>query len=205
MPVPIILLILSVAGMMASLWHYGPVISDPLLICALSAIAALILLLRASRRVRRRNIVPRRVQRRFTSPRGVQRRHIMVDGSNVMYWNNGQPLIESVRRVLAVLTQRGFTPIVWFDANVGYKIGDQYLGPAPLATLLKISPQQVFVAPKGAPADPFLLDWAKQLKTKVVTNDQFRDWRESHPQVKKRGFLVTGNIRGTNIKLNIGK
>lgn len=195
MLVPFILLTLSLAGVIASIWHYGPVISDLSLIYALSAVAAFVLILRARRRGQQRHIIPRRMQRH----------HIVVDGSNVMYWKNGQPLIETVRRVLAVLTRRGFTPIVWFDANVGYKISDQYLGPVALATMLNISPQQVFVAHSGSPADPLLLEWAKKRKTKVVTNDRFRDWAENHPQVRKPGFLVTGRIRGNDIQLNTGK
>lgn len=205
MIVPLILFTLSLASMIASAWHYGPVLSDALLICAISTIAALILVLRASRFGQRRRINPRRVQRRKFTHRRAHRRHIMVDGSNVMHWKDGEPKIETVRRVLNMLTQRGYTPIVWFDANVGYKIGDRYRGPSSLALLLNIPVQQIFVAPKGEPADPFLLEWAKDLKAKIVTNDQFRDWIDSHPQIRKPGFLVTGRVRGNNIQLNTGK
>lgn len=180
---PALLLILSIAGIAASVWHYGPVISDPLLLCAISAVTAFILLLIAwSRR---------------------QHRYIVIDGSNVMHWKNEKPLIDTVRHVLGQLKRQGYTPIVWFDANVGYKIGSRYLGPDPLAKMLGISAQQIFVAPKGSPADPFLLDCAKALKAKVVTNDQFRDWTESHPQMKEPGFLVTGHIRNDTLHLNI--
>ncbi|MBL4768977.1 MAG: hypothetical protein JKY94_14905, partial [Rhodobacteraceae bacterium] len=171
----------SLAGIVASIWQYGPVFSEAVLISAISAMAAIILILMARRRV--------------------PPRYIVIDGSNVMHWKNYQPLIETVRHVLMLLEQRNYVPIVWFDANVGYKIGARYLGPLPLSKILKIPPQQIFVAPKGSPADPFVLDCAKELNAKVVTNDQFRDWTESHPHMKEPGFLVTGGIQDNKIVL----
>lgn len=167
-------LVLSFLGAGLSVWSVGPVLSNALLICVGSAFVTLFLILFKARRARRQ--------------------YIVIDGSNVMHWQGRQPSVATLRTVLTELIRRGFTPVVWFDANVGYKIGDRYLGPHPLAKLLDISAQQVLVAPKGLPADPLLLDCAIKLQTKVVTNDRFRDWAESYPQAKEPGFLVTGNI-----------
>ena len=86
-------------------------------------------------------------------------------------------------------------------ANVGYKIGDRYLGPYPLSQMLGISVRQVFVAPKGTPADPLILDDAKILAARVITNDRFRDWTDSYPQIKETGFLVHGQMRDDVVEL----
>ena len=181
MVVPLILLVLSVAGMVLSVLTYGPVLSDALLICVISTFAAFVLILVS----RRRQI----------------RRYIVIDGSNVMHWQNDLPSIATLRAVLGELKKQDYVPVVWFDANVGYKIGDRYLGPQPLAKKLGIPAEQILVAPKGTPADPLLLDCAVKLQAKVVTNDRFRDWTETHPQTKVPGFLVTGNVHDDEVVL----
>jgi Zc3h12a-like Ribonuclease NYN domain len=181
MVVSLLLLALSVLGAGLSVWVYGVVLSIPLLACITVAFIALILFLFQTRQV--------------------PQRYVVVDGSNVMHWKNDQPCIATLRSVLRELIENGFVPVVWFDANVGYKISDRYLGPHSLAKLLGVPAQQILVAPKGTPADPLLLDCATQLRAKVVTNDQFRDWTESHPQMKEPGFLVAGGFRGGKVVL----
>lgn len=128
-------------------------------------------------------------------------RYIVVDGSNVIYWADNTPDLANVAIVLGVLAERGFTPVVWFDANVGYLIGDTYLGPGRLAGRLGLPARQVFVAPKGTPADPLLLDGAKALDAQVVTNDRFRDWTGSHPQLAAPGLLIRGRIDNGQARL----
>lgn len=191
MVVSLILFALSLAGLVASVWVHGAVPSDPLLICLLSAAAAAILVF-----WERPQSQPR------TGPR-TQPNFIVVDGSNVMHWHNETPSIRTVQRVLDVLQQQGHEPIVWFDANVGYKIHDRYMGPYPLSRYLNIPSKQIFVAPKGTPADPLLLDHANRLGAKVVTNDRFRDWADAHPKVTESGFLVSGQVRGDVVALEV--
>jgi hypothetical protein len=181
MGVPFFLFMLSLAGATTSVWAYGPVLSFPFLICAISAAAAAILLLLARLRA--------------------EPQYIVIDGSNVMHWRDRTPSMKTVQQVVSQVTEQGFVPVVWFDANVGYKIGDQYLGPYPLSRMLGISVRQVFVAPKGTPADPLLLDDAKTLAARVITNDRFRDWTDSHPQIKVPGFLVRGQMRDDVVEL----
>lgn len=182
MVVPFILSVLSLLGVGLSVWVYGPILSDPLLISSVSAVGALILLLFKGRRA--------------------LRRYIVIDGSNVLHWKNDRPSVATLRAVLVELIDHGYVPVVWFDANVGYKIFDRYLGPRYLAKVFGIPARRIFVAPKGTPADPLLLECATKLSAKVVTNDQFRDWAESHPQMKEPGFLVAGNIRGQKVVLD---
>ena len=120
----------------------------------------------------RRN--PRRAHLRALRPRPGP--WILIDGSNVLHWRDGQPEMATVHLVVQELTQRGFSPGVMFDANVGYKIGDRYQDDAELARQL------------GLPAA------ARNLNARVVTNDRFRDWTEPHPEVLTPGFLIRGGF-----------
>lgn len=140
------------------------------------------------------------VLRRRRGPRG---NWIVVDGSNVLYWDRETPDIVSVRHIVDILKAEGFAPVVWFDANVGYLIGDRYLGPAPLADRLGLPKRHVLVAAKGTPADPLLLKGADRLGACVVTNDRFRDWEDDYPRIREAGFLVRGYIRGDEIGLDL--
>jgi len=179
--VPAILLLISLLGALASFLIWGAVLEGPMLLALLSAVAAAILLLRA----------------RATRARA----WIVVDGSNVLHWDNEVPAIATVARVVDDLRSSGFVPVVWFDANVGYRIGDRYMGPAILARALDLPARQVFVAPKGTPADPLLLEGAAVLGARVVTNDRFRDWANDHPRILEPGFLVPGQVRDGAVTL----
>jgi hypothetical protein len=125
-----------------------------------------------------------------------------VDGSNVMHWQNEVPQIATVRIVVDALEARGFHPGVVFDANVGYKIGDRYQDDAAIARMLGLTENQVLVVPKGTPADPCLLQTARDLGARVVTNDRYRDWAEAHPEVRTPGFLIRGGFRDGSLWLD---
>lgn len=136
--------------------------------------------------------------RRSRRPKG---NWIVVDGSNVLHWEENAPDLASVRHVVDILKEEGYDPLVWFDANVGYKIGTAYMGPGVLADRLGLSRRHVFVADKGMPADPLLLEDAEALGARVVTNDRYRDWEEEFPRIREEGFLVRGYIRGDVVGL----
>lgn len=142
----------------------------------ISAMAALVLMLRAL----------------WPSPREI--RFIVIDGSNVMHWAGESPDLAIVQTVLTEVIGRGLTPLVWFDANVGYRVSDRYMGPDRLARALGVASRQVFVAPKGVPADPLVLKDAAALGARVVTNDRYRDWAEAHPVVGEAGRFVRGEV-----------
>ena len=127
--------------------------------------------------------------------------YVVVDGSNVLYWQREEPSLGTVQGVVDELKARGHAPVVWFDANVGYKIGRRYMGPHVLARRLGLPRRQVFVAPKGTPADPLLLRGAELLEARIVTNDRFRDWAEEFPQVAEAGVLVRGRVRNREVQL----
>ncbi|MBI1220100.1 MAG: hypothetical protein GC186_16305 [Rhodobacteraceae bacterium] len=182
MRVPIVLLFLSSAIAALSLAAHGPVASGPLLVALVGLLIGALLLARALRARRKLWIV--------------------VDGSNVLHWHPTGPRLEAVTAVVAELSRRGFAPVVWFDANAGYLVANRYLGPAPFARLLGLPERQVYVAPKGTPADPLLLHGANLLGARVVTNDRFRDWAAAHPRVTEPGYLIRGRVEGERVVLD---
>lgn len=128
-------------------------------------------------------------------------RWILVDGSNVMHWQDGTPDLDPVRQAVEALTAMGYVPGVVFDANAGWKLMGKYLHDGDLARLLGVERRQVLVVPKGTQADPFLLATASDIGARIVTNDRYRDWADSHPQVLEPGFLIRGGVRDGKVWL----
>ncbi|MBE0413469.1 hypothetical protein [Yoonia sp.] len=116
---------------------------------------------------------------------------ILVDGSNVMHWG-GAPNIFVLIDVLKDLKMQGYTPLVYFDANVGYKLFDRYANGRFMAQQLMLPHWQVNVVPSGTIADETLLEKGTKYGIKIVTNDRFLDWQNRFPRVNDHGFLIKG-------------
>jgi hypothetical protein len=177
--------LLSLVCLVLSVAVSGPVVSLPLVVSAGMVAVAVVLLFRARGRT------------------GAVR-WIVVDGSNVMYWDRETPSLDTVREVLRAVEAEGFVPLVWFDANAGHVVAGQYLRPEKLAKKLGLRQGQVLVAPKGTPADPLLLEEAARLDVRVVTNDRFRDWAGDHPMVQDPDRFVRGSVRDGVARLAYG-
>lgn len=173
MKVPAILFLVSVLGMAAT-WG----LPDLFLLAVLSTVASAVLLLLAA---------PKAFVRR--------ERWVVIDGSNVMYWDGETPRIETVQAVVAQLIKQGFTPGVMFDANAGYLLEDRYLHDGAFAKRLGLSQDRVMVVPKGVQADSYILKAARDMGAVIVTNDRFRDWAEEYPEVAGEGYLIKGGYR----------
>lgn len=135
--------------------------------------------------------------RRRAGPRaatGVPRRAIVVDGSNVMHWS-GAPSVKVLARVLRALEAQGYAPVVFFDANAGHVLFGRYLGPQPLAKAIGLPQARVHVVDKGVIADQALLAFAARHRLRVVSNDQFRDWRVPFPHLVRKGSVLRGTFR----------
>ncbi|WP_232204217.1 NYN domain-containing protein [Roseobacter sp. CCS2] len=124
---------------------------------------------------------------------------IVVDGSNVLYWGD-EPSSDMVLRVLRNLEEKGYTPIVFFDANVGYVLDDHYYNEAKIAWLIGVPAHHVCVVSKGVVADESILAFATDHNLRVVTNDKYRDWRLRFPHADKRGVLIGGAWRDGAVK-----
>ncbi|WP_342078453.1 hypothetical protein [Yoonia sp. SS1-5] len=139
------------------------------------------------------------------APRKPGQRRVLVDGSNVMHWG-GDPSEKVLHRVLQELQKRGFAPLVYFDANVGYKLFNKHVSAAALAKKLGLGADQVMLAPSKTPADEVLLAHAHDDGLRVVTNDRFLDWKSRFPKVGEKGFLIKGMWKeGNVILLGLGR
>jgi hypothetical protein len=200
---PVALLALSLVGVGVALGVPG--LSDLLLVAVPCALAAFYLLVRAS--YRRDDPDWPKPDGRPTSPLGRWKKAppkwIVVDGSNVMHWRDGQPGLEPVRDVLDHLTRQGYSPGVVFDANAGYLISDRYMHHEAFGRLLGLPEHRVMVVPKGTQADATVLLAARDLGARVVTNDRYRDWAEQYPEVSQPGHLIRGGFRDGKLWLGL--
>ena len=128
---------------------------------------------------------------------------VVIDGSNVMHWFDETPSLNTVSLVATQLIEQGYRPIVWFDANVGYKVGSRYMNERALAQHLPVSARAIRVSPKGEPADPLLITEAIRLGARVVSNDRFRDWRDAFPQLADDAFLIRAKVHATGLTMEI--
>ena len=123
---------------------------------------------------------------------------IVVDGSNVMYWG-GDASAKTLVQVLRAVKAKGLNPIVFFDANVGYKLANCYYDEVKLAGVTGVPRKHILVADKGVVADEWILDFATKHGLRVVSNDRFRDWGVQFPLVKKKGRVMRGTYRDGNV------
>lgn len=175
---PSILLLFSLVAALVGYVRTGTADHPVVLLSGLAAISALWILLRAipARAKRDRSVAAPRKARKTAPP-------VVVDGSNVMHWGGPAPSLAPVAEVIAALTAQGYRPGVVFDANAGYKLAGRYMDDAPLAKALGLPTDRVLVVPRGKPADPVILESARQLGAPVLSNDRFRDWAADFPEV----------------------
>jgi Zc3h12a-like Ribonuclease NYN domain len=190
MRVPFVLLLASLAGIAAALTQPG--LSDLILLAAPCALASLFLLLRA-------------YGHRAKSNRQPPPKMIVVDGSNVMHWKDGTPQISTLREVVRHLTALGFAPGVVFDANAGHLTTGKYQHHRAMGKFLGLPEDRVMVVNKGTPADPTILAAARDLGARIVTNDRYNDWADTHPEVREPGYLIKGGFRAGKLWLDFGE
>lgn len=138
------------------------------------------------------------LRRRRAAPGAAQaklpRKAIVVDGSNVMHWG-GAPSVMVLTRVLRALEVQGYTPIVFFDANAGYVLSDRYMDEKTMSAAISVPPVHVRVVDKGVIADQAILAFAAGHGLRVVSNDQYRDWRVQFPHLNRKGAVLRGSYR----------
>lgn len=119
---------------------------------------------------------------------------VVVDGSNIMHWHGGEAEVQTIKAVMAHLESQGYQAGLIFDANVGYKLFGKFQGNRAMARKLGVSADQVVVVDKGQPADQLILNVARNLDAKIVSNDRFRDWIDDYPEVLEPGRLIRGSM-----------
>lgn len=127
----------------------------------------------------------------------------VVDGSNVMHWQDNTPRIATVAEAVRALERMGYDVGVIFDANAGYRIVGHYLNESALKRLLGLRGDRVLVVPKGEQADPWLLSYARKTGAVIVSNDRFRDRLAEFPEIAEPGRLIRGGHRDGGLWLDV--
>ncbi len=203
MRIPTLLFLTSLAVAAFSGTNAGAM-TDLSLLAGVSAVAALILMLANEPEAPTRDIRGREVRApQRAGRRSGEKRMVLVDGSNVLWWRDGAASIDTLRAVVRVLRAQGMVPLVGFDANVGYVVSDSWRDARAMARMLGLPASQVSVAPKGTPADPLLIAEALRLDAPIVTNDRYREWLATWPQIAAPGFLIQGCFAEGALVLNL--
>ena len=184
MIIPFLLFFASVAGIIAT--STLPEYSDLFLLAASTCAASVILLIGAYFRQRKSS-----------------QKWIVIDGSNVLYWKNGVPLIDTVKDVVAAASKSGAKAGVIFDANAGYVVSEKFMNDRKFAKRLNLPRNQVMVVPKGMQADPYILSAARDMGARIVTNDKYRDWTATYPEIRNPGHLIPGNYTSGKLHIDI--
>lgn len=189
MSTPQSLFLISCAGLVAAVFAGEGALTEWVALAVLTAFASGLIWLWSLRRPRAPASPAKRADR------------ILVDGSNVMYWQGDEPKIETLRIAVAALSTSGKSVGIIFDASAGYRLAGRYLGEAELAAALGLPLYDVFVVPKGSVADEYLLKAARQMGAAIVTNDRYRDWAHSYPEVRVKGRLIGGRVVKGELRL----
>ena len=119
---------------------------------------------------------------------------VVIDGANVAYEEKsggGKPKLSNLLKVQRELEERGFDTVIVIDASLKYDIDDQQQ----LEKL--IESQQVRQVPAGTDADFFILEIANTCNARIVTNDQYRDYKDRYPWIPERRLpymIVNGEV-----------
>jgi hypothetical protein len=105
----------------------------------------------------------------------IKQKKIVIDGTNVMYWDGDGAQMATLKIVIDYLKQKNYAPIVFLDASSRHHLGDKSLNERGFAKALGLSKGKVMVCPAQTEADVFILKFAKQQDLPVLSNDRFAD------------------------------
>ncbi|APE44975.1 hypothetical protein BOO69_17350 [Sulfitobacter alexandrii] len=121
------------------------------------------------------------------------RKDIVIDGTNVLYWDGEAAELASLRIVVGALLDRGWAPVVFLDASSRHHLKDKSLDEQAFAKSLGLPRNRVMVCPAGTEADAFLLKYAREHDMPVVSNDRFRDRAQIAGKLRMvRGIFANG-------------
>lgn len=140
---------------------------------------------------RQRQTKPKRIRKSTDAkPNG---RRIVMDGTNVMYWEDETAQLDTLRAVVDYLIQREITPIVFLDASSRHHLKDTSLTERGFAGALGVPQKQVMVCPAGTEADVFILKFAKREGLPILSNDRFGDRAKLAKGIKiVKGVMAAG-------------
>ncbi|MGJ8626867.1 MAG: NYN domain-containing protein [Sulfitobacter sp.] len=160
------------AGVVAYLAKAIPINAQTIAYWGAAALTiAIALSVALSIKARNRTHLPAKVAK-TSAPPG---RRIVIDGTNVMYWDGETAQLDTLRSVVDYLKQRDISPIVFLDASSRHHLKDKSLTERGFARALGLPQTQVMVCPAGTEADVFILKFAKKEELPILSNDRFGD------------------------------
>ena len=112
---------------------------------------------------------------------------VVSDASNVAHLElsrSGKPKLANILAVRDALRERGFDTMVIADLSLWHKVDD-----ADRFDNL-VEKQEIRQVPAGTDAVFFILETADELNAQVVSNDQYKPFRERYPWIRVRRVPV---------------
>jgi len=163
-------------------WQVEPIATGNMLYWGAAAASVIVALLIAV-------YLPRPSTPLLKQERSATASDIVLDGTNVMYWD-GDADLETLHRVVAYLIGKDRHPIVFLDASSRHHLDMPWLDEKGFAKALGLNRSQVMVCPAGTEADAFILKFAREHRLPVVSNDRFGDRAQQAKGLK----LIKGGI-----------
>ncbi len=131
--------------------------------------------------------------RKLNSPRIKPSTDIVVDGTNVIFWD-GRPNIASLRIVVDYLQVKGLMPYVFLDGTSRHLVRDAMLDEEGYAKALGLKKERVMLCPDRAEANGFLMAFARDHNLAVVSNEYFDESETDNGRVHViKGVLADGH------------
>lgn len=123
-----------------------------------------------------------------------------IDGSNIASQQGFDPAI--CTSIARVLSDEGHTVRIFFDANVGYRMGlKDNISVEELCQRYDFPASSITIVPGGTVADGWILRWAVHNGATIITNDQYRDHREAFPKFDFERKIEKASVMGDDIWL----
>lgn len=109
---------------------------------------------------------------------------IVVDGSNIAWEEKkeSKPDIYNIKVVMDALIAKGYKPVVFVDASLRHLIHD-----SDKTTFDEwLETEFVKQAPSGVRADDIILQYADMKGIKVVSNDTYKEYKDSYPWLEDK-------------------
>lgn len=123
-----------------------------------------------------------------------------IDGSNIASQQGFDPAIAT--SIARALSDEGHTVRVFFDANVGFRMGlERHISVEELSQRYDYPASSITIVPGGTVADGWILRWAVHNGATIITNDQYRDHREAFPKFDFERKIEKASVMGDDIWL----
>ena len=138
---------------------------------------------------------------------------IIIDGNNVFL--RGDPNTMPLHMMVKTLDTMGHFVHVFFDANIYYVMRNNDImlsgrgnHHTQVAAAFGLPPDMITIVPAGSQADHFIIPHAQQNGGTIISNDRFKEFKETHPWLNTSGRLakfdvINEQLSVPNLALNV--